>query len=207
MTGTLTTFDEVFDAQQVFRVVLDALSRPGRTFSLTNIDLEVPASLGKCRALVARTLLDHNTSFHIADANQLAEEYIRRTTSSRVAAIEEAEFVFLNGTSPAYLAELPSSGDLLYPETAATLLLQVAEVSQDPLEECLELRITGPGVETIQSVYVSGLDRDLIRTIASRNVEYPLGLDTLLCCDFSVGRTCVVGLPRTAAIEIRSEDH
>jgi len=48
-----TAFDIIFDAQSAFRVLLNAFSYPGTTYSFEKVNLSQPASFSYTNALIA----------------------------------------------------------------------------------------------------------------------------------------------------------
>lgn len=192
-----TGFDEVHDARRIYRVVLDCVARPGTLGRLPDLRLDPPPGLARSVAAVALTLLDGNVSFHHLGGKASAD-YIRANTGSRSTEIEEADFVFLNGDDAAYAVELPGCGTPLYPDSGATLVVQVRRLSEQPFAGAWALTLRGPGIESMQELHVAPLNPEILAALQRRNAEYPLGLDVLLCADDDgQGRCCVAGLPRT----------
>ena len=64
------SFDPIFDAQQAFRVLLDAFSHPGTLYSFENYELSHPKELATSNAIIALSLFDNNISldFEVVDS-------------------------------------------------------------------------------------------------------------------------------------------
>ena len=92
------------------------------------------------------------------------------------------------------------SGELAFPETGATVFLEVTAISPAPLSNCLRLTLSGPGIETESIVYVAGIDPRVLETLQSRNGEFPTGVDAYLTCDSVSAGPCVLSLPRTTKV-------
>jgi alpha-D-ribose 1-methylphosphonate 5-triphosphate synthase subunit PhnH len=148
-----TTYDPVFDAQEHYRLLLDAMARPGKINILPRLSLTVPAaaaagisgaaagasSLSGSRvftdaaALVGFALLNADVSFFVdGPGADVASRYLLMNTSARPAALEEADFVFASGHASAVLVEAMKKGSLPYPEEGATLVLSAGALATEP---------------------------------------------------------------------------
>src|SRR5262245_23663581 len=195
-----TVYDEVFHAQRHFRSLLDSMSRPGKINALDPVDLSPPPHLNRASVLVAFALLNVDVSFHLLSMSDGDETYLTTNTRARVAPIEAATFVFTNGENTPGALEGINCGTLTYPDTAATIVIQVEALSPEPLTGGLKLTLEGPGIETSACVYVRRLTPDLLLALQARNAEFPLGIDSVLTCDDERGVPQVVGIPRTAKV-------
>jgi alpha-D-ribose 1-methylphosphonate 5-triphosphate synthase subunit PhnH len=194
------SYDEVFDAQKHFRVLLDSVARPGRINCLESVDLTPPPGLNKASVLVAFALLDANTTFAMVNMERGEGSYLSANTQASRTAIEDAGFIFADGGEAPEILESANCGALAYPDTAATLILQVAGVSTSPLAGGLQLTLRGPGIDGIAVLFVQGLNPDLLLALQARNAEFPLGLDTLLTLVNDADIPCVIGIPRTTKV-------
>lgn len=198
-----TAYDEVRDAQRHFRLLLDAMARPGSVRTLAHDTLGAAPALNRAAACLALSLLNADTTFHLsADFTADDAEWLRINTGARPAVATEAAFVFLAGIGREALVAAAHGGTALYPETGATLVIQVDALSAEPFPGGLELALCGPGVPpaTGRSCFVRGLSPTTLAALQTKNAEFPLGVDTFLGDD--AGR--VVGLARTTALRIGS---
>jgi alpha-D-ribose 1-methylphosphonate 5-triphosphate synthase subunit PhnH len=157
--------------------------------------------LNRASALVAFALLNADVSFHLVNASEADASYLAANTRARIAPIDHATFIFANGTEPAGILEGANCGTLPYPDTSATIVIQVDALSGQSLCGALKLTMTGPGVDGAADVYVRGLGADLLLALQARNAEFPLGIDAILTCDDKgSGEPRVLGLPRTARL-------
>lgn len=194
-------YDEVFDAQKHYRSLLDSVSRPGKINRLQPVHIDPPAGLNAASALIAFALMDSDSTFETVSMNRGEDAYLAANTNARRTEIERANFIFAQAwESPEFLDDA-DCGTLLYPDMAATLVLQLTNASAEPLSGGFKLTITGPGVDGMSTMFVSGINPDLLLAIQARNAEFPLGLDTILTFVDSEGVPCVVGLPRTARVK------
>ena len=196
-----TAYDDVRHAQDHFRSILESLSRPGRITVLAPVSITPRPQLNTASAFVAFALLDADVSFHLVNMTDDEESYLRANTRAQAKPIESATFVFADGLSPAGMLEGIQCGSLAYPDTAATLVLQVEGLSHNPIPEGAKLTLTGPGIETRASVYAHRLNPDLLLALQARNAEFPLGIDTIITCDDGgSGPPRLLGIPRSTSV-------
>ena len=86
-------FDFVYDTQAAFRLLLEALSNPGRIVELGPL----ARKLGGAYAMpltVAAVLLDNEVSFAVCGSPALAEK-ITELTLAKTAAVSKADYIFV----------------------------------------------------------------------------------------------------------------
>lgn len=193
-------YDEVFDAQKHFRSLLDSTARPGKISRLDPVKLDPPSGLHRASALVAFALMDAESAFHTVNMNGGEAAYLTANTNARAAAIEDASFLFAQGNESPDFLENADCGTLLYPDSGATLVLQVKNASTAPLTDALKLTLQGPGIDGLATIFVRGLNPDLLLAIEARNAEFPLGLDSILTFNDESGAPAIAALPRTTHI-------
>ncbi|MEM7109901.1 MAG: phosphonate C-P lyase system protein PhnH [Bacteroidota bacterium] len=187
-----TNYDEVFEAQEHFRIIMDAMARPGSIHKLDG-GIEELEGVNKATCLVAFTLLDSNVTFY-QRFSETFDEYLILNTSSSPAQAEQADFLFLNGNEEMdQVIEQAKEGDPEYPEKGAFLIIQVAKISYERFNNSHEVILNGPGVKAEQPIYLEGIEKSILEIIKEKNVEYPLGVDTLL----TDPRGNTVGIPRS----------
>ncbi len=190
-------FEPVFDSQSTFRVVLDAMARPGSVGLLAAADARCTLPGGQGLAAVAQTLLDHEVTFAVAPGmEERAEEftrYLAATTGSRPVGIEEADYVFTRGPLANGVLTALKRGSLAFPDEGATLLLLISNIEDD---SGLSVSLTGPGIPGTRMRHLSGLGIETLAERRTANAEIPRGIDLLLVDTH--GR--VIGLPRTTQI-------
>jgi alpha-D-ribose 1-methylphosphonate 5-triphosphate synthase subunit PhnH len=151
MTETIRqkhSFDMVHGAQEVFRILLEALANPGRVLSLRPLEDQF-AGQGRWLA-PGLTLLDKETGF-FWDGDSRTGEELRFLTGASPVSLEEADFVFLPP-----LAEAPGPAK----DEAARILSRVKRGTHlDPQDSALLFvaageRYAGEGPE--QSVSLAG---------------------------------------------------
>jgi alpha-D-ribose 1-methylphosphonate 5-triphosphate synthase subunit PhnH len=202
---TSVTFDTVFDSQQIFRLLLDSMSRPGKIARLPEISLEVPLNQSIYPVVILLTLMDHEVSFSLVDSKGSQAEtdkiagFVARTTGSKQVLAARADFVVVYGGNSGGAVLQCQRGSLSYPNDGATLIYEVAALSdREPCPMVLEL--TGPGIQNTVDLGVRGLDEADARQIIENRSEFPLGTDVILT-DLGGRMAC---LPRSTRIKLRS---
>lgn len=193
-------FDLVHDIQRAYRKVVDSISKPGLISSLQEETamLEFHTGCFPSTEVLALMLLDIEVTFKVVSKRE--EEItgmLNQLTYAKAAEANEADFIFIlkdcdrNQLESAFRSA--KTGSLMNPHESAILIIETENVRTGT-----ELVMTGPGIETEQEASIDGADAWLdIR--AEKNMEYPLGLDTILT-DTSHSILC---LPRTTQIKKR----
>jgi alpha-D-ribose 1-methylphosphonate 5-triphosphate synthase subunit PhnH len=195
-----TAYNEVFDAQRHFRSILDSLARPGRICPLDPVKLDPPPGLNHASVLVALALMDSDVTFHAVHDEHGESAYLAANTRAASVPLENAGFIFARGADSPEILESADCGSLPYPDTSASLILELEAASAELLAGGLRLKFEGPGVDGSAALFARGLNPDLLLALLARNAEFPLGIDTVLTFAGDSGGPCVVGVPRTARI-------
>jgi alpha-D-ribose 1-methylphosphonate 5-triphosphate synthase subunit PhnH len=174
-------YDEVFDAQQHFRLLLDSMARPGKINTLTDMDILPPAGINKASAMVSFALLNTDVSFYAEGGESKAiETYIALNTAAKPVGVIDADFIFINGLNDAETVFEAKIGNLSYPEESATFVIDVELITENADEAELALTLKGPGIETVKQVYINGINPDILKAVREQNLEFPLGIDLML---------------------------
>lgn len=191
------SIDVVHDFQEVFRQVLQSMSRPGR---IENIQEKVE----KCSyhlscydgtMIMAMMLLDAEVSFHVVDGKRstLASNLAELTLAKQKTA-SEADYIFITqDVQPETIKAVIQQakvGNLMNPQESATIILETNHLSNKA-----SLLLTGPGIKSEHTLFVDGADAWL-EMRAATNKEYPLGIDFIFV-DKAANITCI---PRTTII-------
>jgi alpha-D-ribose 1-methylphosphonate 5-triphosphate synthase subunit PhnH len=194
----------VHAAQQTFRALLEAMSRPGRIQALPDTVLVGIEPPGLPRGLTALllTLLDAETSLWIDDAlaGEHGLDYLRFHTGVRTLS-DAGEAAFAVGSAnrmPTTIWSALNAGTDEVPQSGATLLIEVPSLpSQRTAPGATPLLLRGPGIESEQTLAVGGLDAAFWQARAALEGEYPRGIDLILCC----GDT-LAAIPRTTRVTV-----
>jgi alpha-D-ribose 1-methylphosphonate 5-triphosphate synthase subunit PhnH len=181
--------DAVHDAQGVFRRVLDALSRPGRIFTL---GAHAGASrIGSAMSQVLLTLADDDTAVWWQQQDDAAAQWLRFHTGAPVAQHPvAAAFAVCLGVADVPALDLFATGSADAPEHSTTLLLEVPS-----LETGAALEWHGPGIKEVQVVRVAGLPDGFWTQWQANHAAFPQGVDIVFTCG-----NAVLGLPRTTRV-------
>jgi len=203
-----TIYDPVFDSQQHFRLLLDAMARPGKIVTLPQMPLAPPPGLSRTAALTGFALLDADASFCVQDGDAAVVRYLEGNTSSRPEDVGNADFVFAGGLmSPGFVGAM-KKGSLSYPDEGATLVLDVERLAQDAerlvqdVERSayegagLAVTVSGPGVAGKRTFFAGGLNSSLLEALQECNAEFPLGIDLIL----AGASWCVACIPRSSRV-------
>lgn len=196
----VTRYDRVFDSRMHFRTLLDAMARPGTVGALQHAGPPPHPCVATATLLVALALLNEDVSFNAEALGPAAADFLCRQTSAGVGACDTADFLFLPGTDATKYLALANPGTLQYPDEAATAVIQVANISAHPAAGALRLELSGPGIRASTTVFVSGLDAELLAELEEKNAEFPRGVDAILTCDAGAAGPCVMCLPRTTNV-------
>jgi alpha-D-ribose 1-methylphosphonate 5-triphosphate synthase subunit PhnH len=177
--------DPVLDSQATFRAVLEAMSHPGRVQPVP-VPPELPPGLGAAAAAVLLALADADTPIRLAAGTEV-EAWVRFHTGARAAPATEAAFVL---DPAARLLDL-AAGTEEEPERGATLILPVTA-----LAEGAGWRLTGPGIQAIDRLAVTGAPPGFLADWAANRARFPRGVDVILCAGDRIA-----ALPRGIAIE------
>ncbi|MDE2005606.1 MAG: phosphonate C-P lyase system protein PhnH [Rhodospirillales bacterium] len=180
--------DPVAQAQQAFRAILEAMSRPGRIVE-AGATLDPPPPLPRAAAAALLTLADGDTKLWLDPAFAAAHAWVRFHTGAPPArGAEEADFVLAADWPD--LATLRTGTDEA-PEAGATLILSVAA-----LGEGMPYRLSGPGLAAPTAFAVRGLPEDFPARWAANRASFPCGIDLILCAG-----ALLAALPRGIAME------
>ncbi|MET3518994.1 phosphonate C-P lyase system protein PhnH [Mesorhizobium abyssinicae] len=186
--------DPVFNAQTVFRAVMDAMARPGSIQPLPGL-ARPPAPLSVTSGAVALTLCDNDTPLWLEPALQ-AEAPVRSWLGFHTGAPlanmpADAHFAII--ARPAEMMALDgfSQGTQEYPDRSTTLILIVSDLASG-----VPLLLEGPGIEKMAMLAPAEMPRHFIEQWKQNSQRFPRGVDIILAAPDGVA--C---LPRTTRIK------
>ena len=184
--------DPVFDAQAVFRSVLQALSRPAIPQPL-GAALDPPRPLTPELAAVALALADPDAPLWLDEplaAEPAVAAYLRFHTGARiVSAPEDAAFALVAVPDDLLPFERFAVGTAEYPDRSTTIVIAADDLSTGPA-----IRLTGPGIRDGVTCRPS-LPADFGDRLRANHALFPRGLDCLV-----VAPNAVLGIPRSSAL-------
>lgn len=184
--------DPARDSQAAFRVILDAIARPG-TVNPCGAALAPPAPLGQAAAGVLLTLADFETPLWLAPAfakGEAAAWLAFHTGARRAPSAGEASFALVDAADGDIDLARFAQGTPDYPDRSTTVILQL-----DSLRRGESLRLAGPGVRGEATLRMDPLPRDFRGLWAANGATFPLGVDLILAAGAEVA-----ALPRSTRI-------
>lgn len=185
--------ETVHFTQRAFRTLLNCFARPGTASELER-DYSVEGLYAET-ITVCMTLLDGEVSFQTAAECQEINQAVRVLTGGQIKPLEQADFIIIpHGTKKEQLLEAIEAakvGDLIDPQKSATVIIEL-----DEMTPTMTAQLMGPGIETVEVVELA-ICEELIALRASKNKEFPLGIDCILI--EQSGR--VMALPRTTSVK------
>lgn len=181
----LYQFDETFDSQKTFRIILEAMSNPFRELSVREMAEKMYGEYPELLA-VALTLLDNEVSYHVCGDKELSEQ-IKLLTHAEQTSLSEADYLFVTDFSKLQSAvEGAKSGTLEDPQRSATIL-----VADNGLKE-IQGTFFGPGIKEIANVMITDTMSQAVRIRDEQEYEYPQGIDYI----FVTGEGMLTCIPR-----------
>nr|WP_294505299.1 phosphonate C-P lyase system protein PhnH [uncultured Rhodopila sp.] len=181
--------EPVSGAQACFRLVLDAMARPGQVHALGGV--AAPAPLCDAAAAVVLTLLDHETPLWLDPEAEAAKAWIAFHTGAPIT-VDPARSMFALALSQSVMESwhgLPPGTDEA-PETSATVILQVVSLTTGT-----DFVLEGPGMRAPETLTVDGLPPDFAAIWRRNHAQYPRGIDLILCAGNQIA-----ALPRSVAV-------
>jgi alpha-D-ribose 1-methylphosphonate 5-triphosphate synthase subunit PhnH len=184
--------DPVIEAQRVFRVVLDAMSRPGLIGEI-DVALAAPQPLDPATSAAMLTFVDSDTPLWLDSlaATGAVMDYARFHCGCRLAVRpQDAVFaVIADATKMPPLSAFPDGSDE-YPDRSATVIVQVPALTGGR-----PLGLAGPGIRHRAQLTVSGLPAAFPHWVEENHALFPRGVDLLFTC----GRQ-LAALPRSTRL-------
>lgn len=184
--------DPPADSARCFRVLLNAMSRPGLVQALAT-DLPAAGRLNPASVMTALTLCDHESPVWLDDiAGEEAADYIRFHCGAPITHdTSQAAFAFFSEYPGRGVLSGFSIGSPDYPDASATLIIQVGSMSNGTAGVAL----AGPGIESVHHLAVTGLRDEFWTWLNASDRTFPLGIDIILA-----GPDCLAALPRTVQV-------
>jgi alpha-D-ribose 1-methylphosphonate 5-triphosphate synthase subunit PhnH len=185
--------DPALASQAVFRIVMEALARPGLARPLAS-GLAAPPPLTATAAALALTLLDYETPFWLDQGLAAAPEvatWIKFHTGAPLTADSAvAAFGFVSDPAAMRAFDAFSSGSIEYPDRSTTLVLQVASFDQRA-----QLALSGPGIAGTRNFSAAPLPPDFRPRLIANRALFPRGIDLILASP-----DAVAALPRSIRV-------
>jgi alpha-D-ribose 1-methylphosphonate 5-triphosphate synthase subunit PhnH len=185
--------------QKNYRSLLQAMSRPGRSFRLDA--LSAVSSFAAAMA-IGECLLDPEVSLCVIGNGGVStlQAVLVGATQVRTETLESADFVFVCGVQSQGGVRLVKRGRLEFPEEGATLVYCM-DSGQAGASDRFRIRLTGPGIAGQGGIApeMRGVPVEEFQELMAVNADYPLGVDAF----FVRPNGEVMALPRSTRIQVR----
>lgn len=184
-------FDQVYDSQKLFRLLLEAMSNPTRRVNIKEFAEKMYGENAEFLAL-AMTLLDNEVTFSTCENQEISDEIVSLTLSNREQS-DLADFIFVSDSSLlSEVIETAKAGTLKDPQKSATIIVK------DDGSEVVSLHLSGPGIKESVRFLTSGLVEKAIEIRDNNYFEYPQGLDLI----FVTNDSELFAIPRLTKKEV-----
>ncbi|MCQ0986134.1 phosphonate C-P lyase system protein PhnH [Jiella marina] len=181
--------DPVFDAQAVFRALLDATARPGTVRDLGGT-CEPPAPLGPAQGAILLAFSDMTTPVFVEAERGACAAWLGFHTGAALVDAGAAHFAVLREFGEAALDTLPL-GTLAYPDRSATVLVETESLTGGDA-----LALSGPGIDGRRTIAPAGLGAGFLAAREANRALFPCGIDLVLTCG-----SAILALPRSTTVE------
>ncbi|VVT09860.1 phosphonate C-P lyase system protein PhnH [Hoeflea sp. EC-HK425] len=185
--------DPLCSSQMVFRVLMDAMSRPGSVHPLPEVTTPPPPLCASASALIA-TLADADTPVWLdaamAKSSEVRDWIVFHTGAPVVSHPSDASFAIV--AAPQNLSALNgfSLGTQEFPDRSTTVILQVSTLS-----EGVPLALGGPGIKGQASLAPAPMPQHFEAQWQANRATFPRGIDLILAAP-----GCVAALPRSTRL-------
>jgi alpha-D-ribose 1-methylphosphonate 5-triphosphate synthase subunit PhnH len=190
--------DQARDSARAFRLMLDAMAHPGRILPMAN-ELDAPAPLLAPVAALCLTLCDYDTPLWLDEALHEPQvlDYLRFHTGARIEPDRtQASFLICTQASAASGLAAANRGNAEYPDTSATLIIQLSSFSEGD-----RLILKGPGIDGEGDFTTGGLDQRFWGLMEDNHRSFPLGCDV-----FFASPDGIAALPRSTHVRREGQD-
>jgi len=185
--------DKVLSAQSTFRLVMDAIARPGSVARIVAA-VGTPAAMMHGTAAIALTLFDHDTPIWLDPAMSETSEVTKwlkfHTGAPVVADSSISHFAVIGDAAALPALDRFAFGSNEYPDRSTTLILQVESLTQGH-----RFVLQGPGIDGTAMLQVALQPADLFERLDINAALFPRGIDVVL-----VAGDAIVAIPRTTRL-------
>lgn len=183
-----------FDSNAVFRVLLDALSRPGRIYDLP-VAVATPDGLNATSTATLLAMADMDTTIWLSPScmTRAANDHLKFHCGCPISDdVAKADFAVARIDDDLSFITRLSVGNAEYPDQSATLILMVNEITNAPA-----MKLTGPGIRNSHDLDVKNLPASFHIWRSENHHIFPCGVDVIFASP-----TQIAALSRTTRIEV-----
>ncbi|WP_313527374.1 phosphonate C-P lyase system protein PhnH [Shinella sp.] len=187
--------EPVFQAQAVFRTLMDCMARPGMIGDIAPT-VTPPKPMTPAAGAIALTLCDHDTTVWLTPA--LAASALPGWLAFNAGAVlaeerQNARFAFIEKGAMLPNFCLFAQGTQEYPDRSTTLVVEI-----EAFEGGRPFVLKGPGIRMQEEIAPVGLPDMFPQFWAENRQKFPRGVDLIL-----VAGDRIVCLPRTTVISVK----
>ena len=184
--------EPVFDSQSTFKVVMDAMARPGSIGEIKPAAVP-PAPMGPGAGAIALALCDHDTPVYLTPA--MIDAGVQAWLAFHSGALvtgerSEAAFAFVEAGTPLPPLSTFAVGSQEYPDRSTTVVFALPSLTGGQA-----LVLEGPGIDGSTEIAPTGLPPHFEAMWAENRLLYPRGADLVLAAGSQI-----LCLPRTTKI-------
>ncbi len=184
--------DPARDSQKVFRVLMDAIARPG-TIAKTLVAPQPPAGLSGAAGAIGLSLFDFETRVWLDDKlrSDAVVNWLRFHCGCPLTTDpSQAQFALIGEMASAPPLSAFMQGDPRYPDQSTTLIFEVPALTGG-----LPVEIAGPGIRDTASISPVGPTAEFWAAAQDNHDQFQCGVDLI----FTAGDS-LFGLPRSSSI-------
>ena len=185
------------DQAKIFRMVLEAMSHPGRIVDFKVPPLTLPLGISSEMAALVFTLCDFQTPICMKSKTPEIEKFVKFHTGAAFAdAVSSATFIVADTKDKISPFGDFAQGTHEYPDRSSTLLIQVEAITNSG-----NVALMGPGIAGQTFLNIKKLDMMFWEGLHANHAQYPLGVDVIF-----VTQGKIAAIPRSTHIQIMAQD-
>lgn len=178
--------------QNSFRIILNSMANPGKSFILPDSIEQDDAPLFTLLA----TLLDNETTFSVIgrDVQESFIDKVYSLTKAEYASASCAEYVIISGSDSLGYLQNVSRGTLEFPDRGACVIYPVEDLNSSATLN--HILLSGPGIKSTVRCELGCVEKKDIKLIKEINYDFPLGVDVI----FIDKNGIIISIPRSSKI-------
>jgi len=169
-----TSVHSCIDHHTCFRLLLQAMSRPGKIFQMPDA---VGTTFVTSLLRLLDSILDQQSGCYLINDNPELERKIKKKTGARFTDAQSADFLLALAGSSQGKTLVAKRGRTDFPNQGATILFGVERLEEGT--ENTGIKLTGPGIKGAIYPQIEGLADDELIQLQTVNGEFPLGVDSI----------------------------
>jgi alpha-D-ribose 1-methylphosphonate 5-triphosphate synthase subunit PhnH len=184
------------DHAKIFRMILDAMSHPGRIVEFKTPPLKPPLGVSAEMAALVFTLCDFQSPIWMASKTAEIVKFVKfHSGAAFTDVLADATFVISSAPEKLPFFEDFAQGTHEYPDRSSTLILQVADLTNSG-----NIVLKGPGIAAQTVLKAAELDDVFWHNLSINHARYPLGVDVIF-----VAKGKIAAIPRSTHIQIMAQ--